>query len=124
GGGLLAVAGDAAVLGEEALAGGFGAVIKCGIGGPFFVVGGGHDDDAAAHEGVGGATVFGAEEMKFAELGGGEPLLGVAAGEDVLLDAKGGDEEGVNDILGGHLQFDGLAERDVKFIDFLAAAGV
>ncbi len=63
-----------------------------------------HDHDLAPHLRVPGAAVLRAEDLVAARLGRLEPGLGVAARQDVLLDAEVGDEERVDDVAAGHEQ--------------------
>src|SRR5216683_2002103 len=53
-----------------------------------------------------------------------KPERGVATGENVLLDAKCGNEEAVYHVLRGHDQLDILAGGDVKLVDFALAFDV
>jgi hypothetical protein len=53
-----------------------------------------------------------------------EPQLRVAARDDVGLHAEAWHEDIVNDVLGGHDQFDGTADRHVQLVDLALAAQV
>src|ERR1700720_3162944 len=47
-----------------------------------------------------------------------KPCGGVAAGDYVLLDTKGGDIKAVDDVLGSQNHFDVASNGDVQFVDF------
>ena len=59
------------------------------------------------------AAVLGAKQVVVAGPGRLEPGARVAAGDDVLLGAEGGDVEVVDDVLRGHDEFHRLTDRDV-----------
>src|SRR6185437_3026323 len=71
-----------------------------------------------------GAAHLSALKGKCAELGGLEPDACVAAGENVFLDAKCRNKKIVNDVFGGHREFNRDMEWHMKLIDFARAVRV
>src|ERR1700722_6900775 len=62
--------------------------------------------------------------MVRAGFGGAEPGDRVAAGEYILLHAKRGNVETVDDILRSHDEFDVATDGNVQFVDLARAFGV
>src|ERR1019366_10742000 len=69
------------------------------------------------------AAVLGASRNMLADGGGRNPVFGVAAGDDVALDAHVGDIEIVQYVLAGHDQVDGFVHGHVQFVDGAGAVG-
>src|ERR1700683_5166953 len=69
------------------------------------------------HSGMVGAAVLRAKKMVGADFGGLEPNCGVAARQDVLLDAEDRDKEVVNHVFGSHSELHRHAHWDMQFID-------
>ena len=87
-------------------------------------VGFAHDDDRADHSGMSGPAELSAEEMEDARLGRPEAGLDIPARQDVLLDAKGGHRERVDDVLRSHVEPHRLVHRHVKRVDLARAVRV
>ena len=83
-----------------------------------------HDDDLADHAGVVGAAVLRAEQVIGARPRRLEPDGGVAAGQDVHVDAEVRHEKAVDHVLGGQQQLERPADRDVQFVDLALPFGV
>lgn len=77
--------------------------------------------DLRQHVRVRLTAVLGAEDLVLARLGRGEPERGVAAGEHVLLHAKIGDVEGVDDVLRLHDELHRAVDRHAELVEDVAA---
>ena len=64
-----------------------------------------------------GATVLATEKVISSRRGGAKPQGCVAAGQNVLLNAKRGNEKTMDHVLRSHDQLDIFVHRDVQFID-------
>ncbi len=70
------------------------------------------------------AAILLAEEVIAAGLGGAEPHGVVVAGDNIHLDAKGGDRKIVNNVFTGKDKLDVAADGNVQFIDFAQTGGL
>ena len=120
---VIAMAGGAAEFGENLLARRRERTGRAAVH-PRFILSRLHDYDGTDHAGVLGAAVFRAEQVISARLGSAKPFHGVAAGQHVLLDAKGWYVEAVNHVLRGHDQFHVPSDGYVQFVDLTLAFGV
>jgi hypothetical protein len=83
------------------------------VGEPWVELGWRVDDRLGDVVGVADSADLGADDGVFAWLLGGEPALRRVAGDGVDLDAEVGDEQRMNDIRRGDVQFDGsIASAD------------
>ena len=76
------------------------------------------------HDGMVGAAELGTGKVEDAGLVGVEPKIGVAVGQDVLLEPQRRQIEIVDDILRRHRQPHVGAGRHVQLVDFACAAWV
>src|SRR4029077_2620744 len=119
------MAGGARLLDKELLAGDDGIGGGIGRAGePGGVLHGLHYGNPSAHDCVIRTAILLAEEVVAPGLGGSEPHGVVVAGNNVHLDAKGGDGKIVNDVFTGKDKLDVAADGNVQLIDFAQAGGL
>src|SRR5262249_33127963 len=117
------MASNAGILAEKLFTN-FDRVPTSGTRKPRGVIGGLHHSDPTNHDGVVGAAILRAEEMVPAGSSGTEPHGVVVAGNDIHLDAEGGDGEVMNYVFAAHDKANIAASGNVDFIDFALAVGL